>query len=155
MPNKRILGGAAAGAIAATVWAMQEPLDMKVFGVRYSDAELLGRTLVKDGDNWRPVGTVMHAVNGIAFGAVYSLAAERLPGPGPLKGAAAGMAEHLATWPLTRYVPRRHPAARKLPQLYGNHAAFAQAVWRHLLFGVLLGALEERFSEGYAERAPA
>jgi hypothetical protein len=155
MPDKRIFGGAAAGAIAATVWAMQEPLDMKVFGVRYSDAELVGRTLVKHGDNWRSVGTVMHAVNGVVFGAVYSLAAQRLPGPGPLKGAAAGMAEHLATWPLTKYVPRWHPAARKLPQLYGNHAAFAQAVWRHLLFGVLLGALEERFAEGYAEPAPA
>jgi hypothetical protein len=36
-----MIRGAAAGAFAATVWATQEPLDMRVFGVPYSDAERL------------------------------------------------------------------------------------------------------------------
>ena len=34
---------------------------------------------------------------------------------------------------------RIHPARKQLPKLAGNNRAFAQAAWRHLLFGVLLG----------------
>ena len=39
----RTLRGALAGAAAAAVWAAQQPLDKRVFGVDYDDAELLGR----------------------------------------------------------------------------------------------------------------
>jgi hypothetical protein len=143
MPDSRIMVGTAAGAVAAAVWAAQEPLDMRVFGVPYSDAELVAKPLGAS----RLVGSVLHTTNGALFGAAYSAVAPRLPGPGWAKGAAAAMAEHLATWPLVRFLPRVN--------LWGNHRAFAQAVWRHLLFGVILGALEERVAAGYADRAPA
>jgi hypothetical protein len=154
VPHIRILGGGAAGVVAAAVWAAQEPLDIRVFGVRYSDPELLGRAVVPKGDGWRPVGLALHAANGFAFGALYSLVAGRLPGSGPVKGTAAGITEHLATWPLMRFVPRWHPAARRLPRLYGNRRAYWQSAWRHLLFGALLGTLEERLRRGYADAAP-
>jgi len=143
MRYSRTVGGAAAGAFAAAIWAAQEPLDMRVFGVGYSDAELVAKPL----DASRRAGSIIHMSNGAVFGAVYSIVARRLPGPGWLKGAAAGMTEHLATWPLTRFLPR--------VELWGNHRAFTQAVWRHLLFGVVLGTVEERLAAGYAERAPA
>jgi hypothetical protein len=116
---------------------------MRVFGVRYSDAELVAKPLGAS----RQVGWLIHMTNGALFGAAYSTVAPRLPAPGWAKGAAAGMTEHLATWPLTRFLPRVN--------LWGNHRAFAQAVWRHLLFGVVLGAVEEALAAGYAERAPA
>lgn len=116
---------------------------MRVFGVGYSDAELVAKPL----DASRRAGSIIHMSNGAVFGAVYSIVARRLPGAGWLKGAAAGMTEHLATWPLTRFLPG--------VELWGNHRAFAQAVWRHLLFGVVLGTVEERLAAGYAERAPA
>jgi hypothetical protein len=117
---------------------------MKVFGVDYSDAELLAKPM--KAPRW--VGGALHVVNGMVFGAVYGAVAPRVPGPGVAKGAAAGMTEHLATWPLVRFLPRVN--------LWGNHAAFAQAVWRHLLFGALLGAIEERLAAGYADGgAPA
>lgn len=142
--NRRILGGAAAGLLAATVWAVQEPLDQKVFGVDYSDTELLARPL--KAPRW--VGWILHQANGAIFGAVYASAAARVPGPGVAKGAAAGMTEHLATWPLTQFLPRVN--------IYGNRAAFWQAVWRHLLFGALLGVVEERLNQSYADdRTPA
>jgi hypothetical protein len=142
--------GAAAGAFAALVWAAKQPLDMRVFGSSYSDHEVLGRAVVPKGDGWRSAGLAIHAGNGAIFGALYALVAPRVPGPGWLKGAAAGFGEHLATWPLTALVPRWHPAARKIPELYGNRRAFWQSVWRHVLFGVALGALEERLRRGYA-----
>ena len=34
----------------------------------------------------------------------------------------------------------------ELPKLAGDPRAFAQATWRHLLFGVVLGELERRFN---------
>lgn len=134
--DRRILGGAAAGGIAAAIWALQEPLDKKVFGVDYSDAELVAKPM--KAPKW--VGEILHVVNGVAFGAAYAPAAAHIDAPGVAKGAAAGMVEHLGTWPLTRFLPRIN--------LWGNHRAFAQAVWRHLLFGAVLGVLEERFNEG-------
>lgn len=143
LPDKRILRGAAAGAAATTIWAAQEPLDQRVFGVAYSDTELLAKPF----GGYRPAGWLAHIVNGLVFGAIYAFVAPRVPGTGAAKGAAAGMTEHLATWPLTRFLPG--------VKLWGNHRAFAQAVWRHLLFGVVLGALEERLNRGYADEAPA
>jgi hypothetical protein len=146
--------GAAAGVVAATVWAAQQPLDIRVFGHPYSDTELLGRFAAPRGDGWRAPGYALHAANGALFGAVYALVARRVPGPGVAKGATAGLGEHLATWPLTRLVSRFHPARKRLPEMYGVRRAFWQSAWRHLLFGALLGALEERWRRGYADRAP-
>ncbi len=125
------------------MWAAQEPLDQLVFGVAYSDTELLARPA----GGSRPAGWAIHLANGALFGAAYALVAQRIPGPGVAKGAAAGMAENLATWPLTRFLPS--------VDLWGNRRAFWQAVWRHLLFGALLGVLEERLRRGYSERTPA
>jgi hypothetical protein len=143
MPDKRILRGAAAGAVAAGIWAAQEPLDMRVFGVPYSDPKLLAKPF----GGSRAVGVPIHLANGATFGALYAFGAGRVNGPAALKGAAAGMAEHLATWPVTRFFPG--------VKLWGNHRAFAQGVWRHLLFGAALGIAYERLREGYADDAPA
>src|SRR3954465_14590795 len=118
MPDRRILRGAAAGAVAAAVWAAQEPLDMRVFGVDYSDPELLAKPVAGS----RAAGVVIPRANGATFGVVYSLVAQRIPGPGVAKGAAAGMAEHLATWPLTRFLPGG--------DLWGNRRPSCRAGWR-------------------------
>lgn len=143
MPDARMIRGAAAGVVAAAVWAAQEPLDIRVSGVDYSDPELLAKPF----GGSRLIGVPIHLTNGALFGAVYARFASRVRGPGALKGAAAGMAEHLATWPTTRFLPG--------VQLWGNRRAFWQAVWRHLLFGVVLGVVEERLEQGYADEVPA
>ena len=48
--------------------------------------------------------------------------------------------------PLGRVSDRLHPARGDLPALRGNTRALAQATWRHLLFGVVLGELERRLN---------
>jgi hypothetical protein len=58
----------------------------------------------------------------------------------------AGLAEHVGLWPLGRASDRFHPARRELPKLAGNRRAFAQATWRHALFGIVLGVGEERLN---------
>ena len=138
-------GGALAGAIAAGVWALQQPLDMRAFGVPYDDTELLGKAVTR-GPAWRPIGIAAHLANGAAFGAVYARLARRSPLPAWANGPVAGMTEHLASWPFVGLADRFHPAREDFPQLAGDRAAFAQATWRHLLFGIVLGETERRLS---------
>jgi hypothetical protein len=150
----RTLRGALAGAAAAAVWAAQQPLDKRVFGVDYDDAELLGRLARVRPPATHPVGLALHVANGAAFGALYANVAPSLPGPGAARGAAAGLAEHLATWPGTLVIDRLS-LGRDFPKLWGDPRAFAQATWRHLLFGVTLGELERRLNPPADEPASA
>jgi hypothetical protein len=146
MSATRTLRGALAGATAAAVWAAQQPLDVKFFGVPYDDTELLGRWVPVGDRATRPVGVALHLANGALFGALYANVAPALPVPAVLRGPLAGLAEHLATWPGTAALPRVHPDGDRLPQLWGSGRAFAQATWRHLLFGAVLGELERRLN---------
>lgn len=141
----RSIRGAAAGAVAALVWAAQQDADKRLFGTDYDDTELLGK-LVTRGPGWRPIGLAMHVANGAAFGALYASVAHKAPGPGWARGAAASLAENFGGWPLAAAVDRFHPARDELVELEGNNRALAQATWRHLLFGVVLGVLEERLN---------
>jgi hypothetical protein len=148
MDRARTARGALAGAVAAGVWAAQQPLDKRVFGVRYDDAELLGKAVTR-GPAWPVIGLAMHLLNGAVLGALYAgVARPRLLRglPAWARGPAAGLGEHLASWPLVPVVERIHPARDELPPLAGNPAAFAQATWRHLLFGAILGELELRLN---------
>ena len=137
----RVRAGAA-GAAAALIWGVQEPIDQVVFGCDYSDIALLGKAVTR-GPGWRTVGFALHALNGVAFALAYDRLRRRLPvRPRPL---ALGMAlaEHVALYPLAWFVDRFHPArgASGVPPLLHNRRAFAQATWRHVLFGWLLGRL--------------
>jgi hypothetical protein len=139
------MNGALAGAIAAGVWAAQQPLDKRVFDCEHDDVELLGK-LVTRGDAWPLAGLALHLENGALFGAGYAQARPFIPGPAPLRGVLAAMVENFAAWPLTRVSDRYHPARGDLVALAGNRRALAQATWRHFVFGVVLGELERRLN---------
>lgn len=133
---------ALAGVAAAAAWGLVEPLDRRLFGFPYSDIALLGK-LVTRGPRWRAAGWVAHALNGAAAGLVF-WALYRLVGGSAFPLAVAfALVEHLVTYPLTLLTDRLHPArgAPELPPLARSRRAFAQATFRHLLFGVVLGLL--------------
>jgi hypothetical protein len=139
----RTLRGAVCGAVAAAIWAIQQPADKLVFGSGYDDVELLGKA-VSRGNSWYPVGLALHMQNGAAFGAVYANIAPLAALPPIVRGPAFALAENFLMWPLTTMTDRLHPARKELPALAGNRRALAQATWRHLLFGLVLGELERR-----------
>lgn len=149
----RTLRGAVSGAVAAAVWALQQPLDKRVFASRYDDVELLGKAITR-GDAWYPVGFGIHIGNGALFGALYANVAPTLPIPPMLRGPAAGLLEHVALWPLVALTDRLHPARDELPRLSANTPAWLQAAWRHLLFGIVLGELERRVNAEPEPPAP-
>lgn len=136
------LRSAAAGAVAAIVWALQEPLDRRLLGCDYSDVAVLGKGLTRS-RSWRPVGLTAHAVNGAIFGLAFHEARRRIP-IGPRKLALGmALAEHVSLYPLCYFIDRYHPARGEpgVPPLLRSPRAFAQATWRHAVFGTVLGRL--------------
>ncbi len=139
--NDRI-GAAAAGAAAATVWGLIEPLDQRLLRCDYSDVALLGKAVTR-GRHWRLAGFALHAANGAAFGvAVHELHARSGVDKRRLALGLA-LAENVALYPLSALVDRYHPARGEpgIPPLLTNPRAFLQATWRHTVFGVVLGRL--------------
>ena len=133
---------AAAGAAAATAWGLQEPLDTRLFRCDYSDIALLGKAVTR-GPGWRRAGFAVHAVNGAIFGLAFYELRQRLRVAPRKLAVAVALAEHLGLYPLCYFVDRYHPARGEpgIPPLFRNPRAFAQATWRHALFGTLLGRL--------------
>jgi hypothetical protein len=116
---------AAAGSLAAVVWGLQEPLDQRVFGCDYSDVLFLGR-------GHRSVGFLVHAANGALFGIAFDAVRQRVDVDQRRLALALATGEHLALWPFISLVDR---------SLVTSPRAFAQATYRHALFGFVLGRL--------------
>jgi hypothetical protein len=145
LDQTRTLRGALAGAVAAGVWAAQQPLDKRLLESRYDDVELLGKAVTRR-RTWYPVGLALHLGNGAVFGGIYANLAPLLPAPAWARGPLVALTEHVGLWPLARFTDRLHPARDDLPRLTGNARAFAQAAWRHLVFGLVMGEIERRLN---------
>ena len=116
---------AVAGSVAAVVWGLQEPLDQRVFGCDYSDVLFLGR-------GHRSIGFLVHAANGALFGLAFDAVRQRVDVDHRRLALALATGEHLALWPFISLVDR---------SLVTSPRAFAQATYRHALFGFVLGRL--------------
>jgi hypothetical protein len=138
--------GAVAGAVAAVVMTLEQPLDKRLFDSEYDDVEVLGK-LVTRGDYWRPIGFTLHVQNGAFLGAAYARLKPSLPGPAVVRGLLAALIEHVAAWPLTVLFDRHHPAREELPKLATNRRAFGQATIRHAVFGIVLGLVEHALND--------
>jgi hypothetical protein len=132
----------AAGAVAATVWGLIEPLDQRLFRSDYSDIALLGKAFTRR-RGWRPVGFAVHALNGAVFGLVYDEARRRLAVEPRRLALEMALGEHVALYPLAFFLDRYHPARGQpgIPPLLANGRAYAQATIRHAIFGLVLGRL--------------
>jgi hypothetical protein len=110
---------ALAGAVAATVWGLQEPLDRRVFRCDHSDVRLVG-------------GLPVHALNGALFGLAFDAVRRRTNVEPTRLAIGLAVAEHTAMWPVLGLFDR---------DIVKSPRAFAQGVYRHVLFGYLLGRL--------------
>jgi hypothetical protein len=136
------LRAAGAGAAAATVWGLLEPVDQWLLGYDYSDVAVLGKGVTR-GPHWRAVGFALHAANGAVFGLAFDELRRRLPVSPRRLAVGLAVAEHLTLYPLCYFIDRYHPARGEpgIPPLLRSPRAFAQATWRHALFGTVLGRL--------------
>ena len=130
--------GAVAGAGAAGLWALLEPVAARAFGTEYTDVRLLGR-LATEGPWWPVAGVVAHLASGAGFGAAAGAVGVR----GPLAGALAASVEGIVAWPGMAVMDVVHPDRRSgwWPPLLVSPRVFAQEAVMHALFGAAFGAL--------------
>ena len=140
--DERGLHPAPAGAVAASVWSLLEPIDRRLLRCDYSDVLLLGKTFTRGRLAW-PVGFAIHAANGALFGFAFDQIQRRVPYSKERVAIGMALAEHVALYPLSYFVDRHHPARGEagIPPLFTNPRAFVQATLRHALFGAVLGRL--------------
>jgi hypothetical protein len=140
--DERGLHPAAAGAVAASVWSLLEPIDRRVLRSDYSDVLLLGKAFTRGRLAW-PLGFAIHAANGALFGLAFERVRRRVPYPKEHVAIGMALAEHVVLYPLSYFVDRYHPARGQagIPPLVTNPRAFVQATLRHVLFGAALGRL--------------
>jgi hypothetical protein len=133
---------AGAGAVAALVWALQEPIDQRLLRCDYSDVAVLGKALTRSA-HWRAAGLAVHVCNGALFGVAYHEVRRALRIDSRRLALGMALAEHVSLYPLCYIVDRHHPARGEsgVPPLLTNSRAFAQATWRHALFGTVFGRL--------------
>jgi hypothetical protein len=142
VPTQRRFRAAAAGAAAATVWALLESIDQRIFRCDYSDIAVLGKGVTR-GRHWRSAGFALHSLNGAAFGMAFDALRRRMPVDPRRLALGMALAEHVSLYPLCYFVDRYHPARGEegVPLLLTNRRAFAQATARHAVFGLVLGQL--------------
>lgn len=136
------LQAAGAGVAAATVWGLLEQVDQRLLRCDYSDIAVLGKAVTR-GPHWRLSGFVLHAANGAVFGLGFDELRRRARANPRRLALGLALAEHLTLYPLCYFVDRYHPARGEpgVPPLLQNPRAFAQATWRHAVFGTVLGRL--------------
>jgi hypothetical protein len=141
MPSGR-LRSASAGVAAATVWALEEPIDQRLLRCDYSDIAVLGKAVTR-GPGWRAAGLAIHVLNGALFGLAFHEARCVLPVGSRKLALRMALTEHICLYPLSSIIDRHHPARGQvgIPPLMTNPRAFVQATWRHALFGTMLGRL--------------
>ncbi len=134
------VSGLAAGAAFLAVLEA----DLRLTGRNVDDLVVLGRPLVKDPKNARPVGLAIHAVNSLALASLYAVFEKRLAGPPWLKGLVFANVENLILYPVA-ILEDKHPAIRDgQVDRYFNWPAFWQSVPRHVVYGAVLGAVYAR-----------
>ena len=137
--------GAGAGLVAGVAYLAAQALDLRLFPTRTDDLAIHGRLFSADPRRWRPIGALLHLSFGAFLGALYAgwprrrLTAHRAPWRA---GVLFLQAENAVLYPLLALLHRLHPAWRTgLLESYYRPLTAAQQVWRHAVFGAVLGAL--------------
>jgi hypothetical protein len=131
----------AAGVAGAVAYLAAQELDRKLGNPRSNDMILLGGMVTQRESAWTPLGTVMHLLAGATFGVVFeTVVAPRLRGPYWLRGIVMAQVENASLWPVVMLLDRTHPAVASGALAPMNRRVyFAQAAWRHLALGAVMG----------------
>jgi hypothetical protein len=137
--------GAVAGVVAAVAMALAMFGDLAVTHQKTNELRLLGGLIPGLGRFWPVTGTLMHLGNGAALGALFGWIQAGLPGPTWARGLLLAMVENLLLWPVLLVTDRIHPHVKKGQlQRFNTPGAFAAEIFRHVVYGVVLGVVFER-----------
>ncbi len=142
----RTLRGAVCGAVAASVWALQQPLDKRAFAAATTTSSC-------------SAGRCRGATTAAGIRSGWQCTSRTAPCSGPFTptlpraaaaggGARAGVGAGRARCALAsdRVTDRFHPARKRTADVEREPQRVRQAAWRHLVFGCVLGELDRRLS---------
>jgi hypothetical protein len=132
-----------AGLGAGAAYLVAQEIDRRITNPRSNDLILVGGLVTCRPELWRPLGLLNHMLASVTFAFFFEwIVAPRLFGPYWLRGMLTFQAENASFWPLVLLIDRLHPAVKTGDMARLNQPVyFAQEVWRHLAFGIVLGAL--------------
>lgn len=142
--QQRLVAGSAAGVVAALAYAVELEWDTRVFRHNADDLILLGRLVTNDSRGMRKIGLGVHLINGAVLGGIYGIFVHnRMSGTPAVQGITFGLAETVALYPMAMFEDI-HPGVREgRLDRYWHPAAVVQNVFRHVVFGAVLGPLTE------------
>lgn len=136
---------AIAGATATVAYTVVMELDIAATGVNSNDILLLGTLVTRQPRTARIIGSVAHAANGVTLGVIYgTVARQHLPGPPWVRGLLFANLENGALYTLGP-LEQHHPgitSGEVAP--YWSKTAFLQSLFRHTVYGAVLGWLDTR-----------
>ena len=133
----------AAGLAAGTAFLATTFLDSKLSNYPYNDIKLVGQMFTTKSPFWQLQGLAGHYGFSVVMALLYARFGYRLlPGPGWFKGLLFLQIENNGLYVLAPLVDKIHAGHRKgeLPKLT-SWKSYAGQTWRHVAFGLVLGAL--------------
>lgn len=145
-----IRGIVTSGIASGTAYLAAQAIDMAITGNRVDERVLLSRLLPLPRNLVKPVGAGMHLVNSVFFSAVFRLIfRDYLRGPMWVRGVTFALIETVVLYPVA-LLEDIHPAIRDGElDSYQNRTAFLQQVWRHIVFGTVLGWMTPERDNGW------
>lgn len=140
--SQRLAAGSTAGIVAALAYAAELEWDLRAFHHNTDDLTLIGRLVTNDPEVMRKIGLGLHLMNGAALGGLYAIFVhDRMAGPPAVRGITFGLAETVALYPLA-LLEDIHPGIREgRLDRYVHPTAFVQNIFRHVVYGAVLGPL--------------
>lgn len=141
-------GGAAATAFLATTY-----LDSKLSSHPYNDLKLVGQMFTTRSPFWQIQGLAGHYSFAVVMSLVYARYARRLlPGPGWLRGLLFMQIENNSLYLLAPLLDRVHTGQKRDQiQPLMNLKTYMGQTLRHVVFGLVLGAIYVKRNESEAE----
>src|SRR5262249_4592219 len=133
----------AAGLAAGCAYLAAQEVDRRIANPRSDDILLVGGLATARPRLWWPVGIFGHVFISLLFASGFVwIVGPRLSGPYWLRGLLTFQVENAVTLPAVLLTDKSHPAVQSgdvAPMT--NPVYVAQATWRHLAFGTVLGWL--------------
>jgi hypothetical protein len=135
-----------AGIVAGLLYAGTMYVEIRLSGRKLNDLALLGRPFTGNPKTAELAGLPIHLLNSAGLALVYAAyGRKRLPGPPAIRGTIFTLIENVVLYPLT-YFEGVHPAIQDgQVDRYWSIRSHLWTVPRHVIYGLTLGTLYERF----------
>lgn len=139
--------GAVAGVVAAMAMAVAMGIDMALTRQPTNEFRLLGGLVPGLRRLWPVTGPLIHLGNGASLGAFFGWVQAGLPGSPWARGLLVAELENVLLWPVLLVLAHVQPKSQRATiQRFNSPGAFVAEVFRHAVYGIVLGLVFDRLA---------